>query len=205
MSALQNLLNKHSKQQVAVAPAVDDQFVEKLASACEYAAEQLAGKVFADNKGLPSHSYQHTATPQEKVASVAPNSIASRILKEKVAKNTAVVAEDAVQSSRGIVANLLARFSAHVPEAEVTTHSRVEIEVPMTSPETESVDAVAANEGTRLSDVLEAAQSANGTRESTAVSGSTKTAGVQGKGPMAVGAATNRLRERLLSQAGGKK
>ena len=211
MSALQKLLA--AKKAQAETTSVEPEYVMKLASACDYAAQLIANKQLADEIEA-KHNYTPKANPVEKVASVNSNLLANK-LREKLAFKQEQAQQYEVENTRSIVSNIISRFAksdnveytqrgAHYVEVD-TPSQLADVEIPQRPEEgKDSVDVVAAMSGTRLSDVLAAAQSANGTSES-ATAGSTKTAGAQGKGPMAVGAATNRIRARLMSQAGGNK
>jgi hypothetical protein len=216
MSALQKLLAaKKAQTTEKVAAAIEPEYITKLASACEYAAQVISGKYIADSEQKVEHTYTQKTPVAEKLASVAKPDFLTDKLREKVAFHQEQEQKAYVEDTRNIVANIISRFAKN-DGVEYTSREKNHIEVDTPSalvvaeetssnPEmgNSSVDVVAATAGTRLSDVLAAAQSANGAGESATIVG-TKTAGAQGKGPMAVGAATNRIKARLMSQAGGK-
>lgn len=217
MSALQKLLAaKKAQTTEKVAAAIEPEYITKLASACEYAAQVISGKYIADTEQKVEHVYTQKTPVQEKLASVAKPDFLTNKLREKVAFKQDLEQKAYVEDTRSIVANIISRFAKtdsmefssreknHVEVDFPSAHAAAEEVISSPAMGNDSVDVVAATAGTRLSDVLAAAQSANGTGES-ATTVSTKTAGAQGKGPMAVGAATSRIKARLMSQAGGNK
>lgn len=210
MNAFQRLQAAQSKQPDQAAAPIEAEYIEKLASACEYAAGEVIGMSIASNKtSLPTHTYTRQPTALEKVAQAAPApDLMARLLREKLASKQKVAEVQVARNNENIVANILARFTKDIDANLIVRDKQVyEVEPttvnPVAATNNKSVDAVAALAGTSLSDVLEAAQTANGTSDS-AAAGSTKTAGAQGKGPLTVGAATNRLRDRVLGRAAGK-
>ena len=209
MNAFQRLQAAKSQRTEQAPATVEAEYIEKLASACEYAAAQVIGKsITGDKEPLPVHNYVPQPSFVEKVAHKAPApDLMAKLLREKIAYKQAAEQEEAVKNSDSVVAGILARF-AKIPNAEATARDKqvFTVEPSTVNPvahETNSVDAVAALAGTSLSDVLEAAQNASEAGAS-ATASSVKTASAQGKGPLTVGAATSRLRERLVRRAASK-
>ena len=233
MDIKEKLAGLVSAKPAAVQLAYTDEYIEKLASACEYAAKNIAPVITHDTPVPVGTGYVRTELPREKVAHAVsqpgetPGAFLARGLREKVALRTAAFGDAEREATRGVVQNILGRLLAgretpaqtstivdSLPQTGTSVEDldgpAVELEAPAEVQDlhaSETVEAVAAVPSSSLADVLAAAtrqvQVADGTSESTVPATATKTAGARGKGPMAIGEATNRLRGKLLSHAGG--
>jgi hypothetical protein len=239
---------KQAVKPVQATVSADTVYVEKLASACEYAAEHfnIPGNIPAPEPAV----YTQAVAPADvlrKVASakgVDPSALLVSKLKEKLAYKQQAYDDSARKSSHAVVQDILTRLVASKDVSTEVVNPSVRMReknffehngtlnpetVPVgdsslneverdgfTSADDElatqvantSVEAVAAVPSASLADVLETARKANGTSESvapTSVETNTKTAGARGKGPKAIGEATEAFKQKLLNRAGGVK
>jgi hypothetical protein len=209
MNAFQRLQAAQGKQSQQAEMPVDAEYIEKLASACEHASKAIISTSITADKTVPAHSYPSQPVHAEKTAqAAAAPDLMARLLREKIASKQKTADSHAAHNDGNVVASILAKFAKDTGADLVVREKRVfeapAAQVAPSAPEpNQAVDNVAALAGTSLADVLEAAQTANGTSDS-AATGSTKTAGAQGKGPLTVGSATDRLRAVVMRQSAGK-
>lgn len=221
----------------STAPVFDNDYIEKLASACEYAANNLDTAISTDITRNISYTPEVVYTQRQEISGSSDFLLGK--LKEKIARRQEIfVANDQAQSAQ-VVQNILSRLARDkdvvkvVEDTSGTTGAPTETVQAVEEYDSQSridesvsqrrIDDVVALPHTSLTDVLEAVKnSANGAvaethgmstqgvhtgmnsgvhtagETSTSQESPVKTAGARGKGPEAIGAAANRLRDKLL-------
>ena len=209
---------------VSSSASPDSEYVEKLAYALEYAAAHVTAEV----KIQPQHQYVQAQDPAlQKVAAAqaTQQGFLANLLKSKIAEkqNTGYAAQ--AGQDRAILQNIMSRLAAGpvaAPQDDnfqpaVEVEEEVDpVEAAVDSGESGSdqeavqaaVTTASEDSSFSLADVVRSALAAKGTDDSGAASqdaGPVKTAGARGKGPLAIGDATNLLREKLRNRIGSGK
>ena len=184
-----NWKDKLMPRNTAPAVSFDNDYIEKLAAACDYAANSL-GATPDITRNIANITEQVYVQKQEITGT---SDFLLGKLKEKIARRQETfVANDQAQSAQ-VVQNILSRLREKQEVEEVVEQAPTET--------VQAVEDIVALPHTSLTDVLEAVKANTHIAGEASTSQETpvKTAGARGKGPEAIGAAANRLRDKLLA------